>query len=63
MEIVLSCPNCNGNVIYVDDVTAKCGKPTYNVSCRYCGFIIAAETRDEAIRKWNMEKINERAGK
>lgn len=63
MEIVLSCPNCNSNAVYVDDVSKRCGKPTYNVSCEYCGCISTADTREEAIRKWNMRGIYEREGK
>lgn len=57
LELIKPCPYCGSDkAIYKDDVSYLCGGPTYNIKCRYCGYIVTAKSLAEAINKWNEAK-------
>lgn len=55
---VKDCPYCGSSAVCVQDLSYVCNKPTYNVKCKYCGYIETSDSAKEAIRKWNEAKYD-----
>lgn len=55
---VKDCPYCGSSAIAFYDQSVVCGKPTFNIKCKYCGYIVTSDDEKDVINKWNEAKYD-----